>query len=224
MILEMALERDYAMYGHRPQFPKVKLAKTVAPLLPRLSFSIFDPEGLPNRLGWLNYWHPDVAKELGFPDPEKDARILPLCHRTESGAWSVKLTEESLDLTRPDHVEAIAWAYWRFDKIGKRMQPTAKKIKPRVKQAEADVATALGFKIFVLRERDENGQWWDAAVENIRAKSAEDALRIYLARNAYGRAPKASESTRKLRDAYDGVAAEVGLTRSENIDAVEAER
>ena len=57
----------------------------------------------------------------------------------------------------------------------------------------------------------------------LHAASAEDALRIYFARNAHGRAPKAGESLRKLSAAYDEIAAEVGLTSAENLDAVEVE-
>lgn len=223
MSLESALERDYGMYGDRPENARVKLAKAIAPLLPRIGFSVLDPSGLPNRLGWLNYWHPDVAGELGFPDPDKDARILPLCQRTESGAWIVRLTEESLDLTRPDHVEAIAWAYWRFDKIGKRMQPTAKRLKPRVKKADADAAARQGKRVFVLRERDENGQWWGAVAEPIHATDREEALRTYFAKIAHSRAPRPSETLNKLRKGYDRIAIEVGMVRGDDIDAVEAE-
>lgn len=223
MTLEMALRRDYGMYGYwPPESPNMQLAKALASVLPRLRFSMPDPSGLPNRLGWLNYWHEDVAKELGFPDPDKDARILSLCQRTDSGAWLVKLTAESLDLTRPDHVEAIVWAYWRFDKVGKRMQPTAKKVKPRVKKAEADAAASQGMKVFVLRERDESGQWWDAVAEPIRAPSADEALRIYFAKTTHSREPRPTETLNKLRKSYDAIAAEVGFVRSDNIDAVEA--
>jgi hypothetical protein len=222
MILEMALERDYGMYGDRPEFAQVILAKSIAPLLPRMPFAIPDPLGQPSRLGWLNYWHADVPAELGFPDANKDADLLQRSYRTPSGAWLVKLTEDSLDLTRPDHVEALARAYWRFDKIGKRMQPVAKKTKPRVKRSDSNTAGAEGLNTYVVRERDEAGNWWNAAVEPIRASSAEEALRIHLAKTAHGRAPRPGDTLAKLRKAYDGVAFEVGLTTSENIDVVEA--
>jgi hypothetical protein len=222
-ILEMALERDFRITGGESDSPDVRLARAIAPLLPRMPFAIPNPIGLPDRLGWLNYWQPEVASELGFPDPGKDAALLPLSYRTGSGAWLVKLTEESLDLTHTDHLRAIAQAYWRFDKIGKRMHPTARNAKPRVKRAEARDAASVGLKVFILRERDEHGQWWTAGAEPIRARDAEEALRIYLAKNAHGRAPRSKESTAKLRNDYDGVAAEVGLTMSADVDVVEAE-
>jgi hypothetical protein len=80
----------------------------------------------PQRLGWLNYWPRPVCAWAGFPDPARDAGILPLCYQTDDGAWILKLTEEPLDLERDEHVEAIAWAYHRFDMIGRRPTPRAK--------------------------------------------------------------------------------------------------
>ena len=219
----MALERDYGMFGGY-DLKSIELAKLLGPLLPKLSFQeVASGDGAPARLGWLNYWSELAARALGFPDPDKDARILPLCRRTEAGAWFVKLTDEPLDLLRPDHVEALAWAYWRFDKIGKRMKPTAKKAKSRARQGDVEAAATEGLKLFVLRERDTSGQWWDSAVQPIRAASAEDALRIYFARNAHSRKPKPRETLAKLSDAYDGIAAEVGLTRAVDIEAVEVQ-
>jgi hypothetical protein len=223
MITEMALERDYAMYGEPPFLPQVILAKSIAPLLPRLRFWPSDPDGLPDRLGWLNYWSEGVAARLGFPDAQKDAELLPLSYRTKSGAWLVKLTHDPLDLERPDHVEAFARAYWRFDKIGRRMQPTAKQGKARAKRADAQAANAEGLKLFVVRERDEGGKWWNAAFDPIHAQSAEEALRIYFARIVRGGAPRSGDTLAKLRKAYDEVAIEVGITMSAHIDVAEAE-
>ncbi len=216
--LELALERDFGMHGD-PEGDSAKLARTLAPFLPRLGYWMPTPVGLPGRLGWLNYWHPEVAEALGFPDLDKDARILPLCYRTESGAWVVKFTEEPLDLLRPDHVEALAWAYQRFEKIGRR-KPHIKKAKPRGKRAP--VAEPEGTKDFIIRERDQRGQWNESDYKPVRAASADEALRVHFARMVRNRAPKPAESLRKLQDAYDEMAGTIGMTMSADIDAVEA--
>jgi hypothetical protein len=217
--LELALERDFGMHGD-PEGDSAKLARTLAPFLPRLGYWMPTPAGLPGRLGWLNYWHPEVAEALGFPDPDKDARILPLSYRTESGAWVAKLTEEPLDLLRPDHVEALAWAYQRFDKIGKRKPLATRKAKPRAKRAPA--AEPEGTRDFVVRERDERGQWRESGSKSVRATSADEALRVHFAKMVRSRAPKPGESLRKLKEAYDEMAGTVGMTMSADIDAVEA--
>lgn len=217
--LEMALQRDKA---HGQSDRATEVARALGPLLPRLTWDVKPgDDGRPSRLGWLNYWSARAAQGIGFPDPQKDERLMPLVKQLDGGAWFVRLTEDPLDLERPDHVEALAWAYWRFDKIGKRMTPTTKTAKPRVKRSDQDTAANDEGKRFALRERDENGQWWDSSVELIVAASAEDALRIYFARTAYSRKPKSSESLRNLSNAYDEIAAEVGLTRAKDIEAVE---
>jgi len=221
LIVESALERDYNMYGQEwwPESPEMRIARALASVLPRLTFPTPNPTGLPSRLGWLNYWHPDVAEAIGLPDPDKDARILPLCYRTGSGAWVVKLTEEPLDLLQPDHVKALAWAYQRFDKIGRR-KPLTKKAKPRVKRAP--VGEPEGTKGYVIRERDQSGHWHKSDYKPVRATSADEALRVHFARMMRNRAPKPGESLRKLQDAYDEMAGTIGMTMSVDIDAVEA--
>lgn len=218
-VIEIALQRQYAMHG--AESSSVEIARGLAALLPRLRFqTVDDIGGAPARLGWLNYWSARAAGAIGFPDDSKDQRLMPLARRLDDGAWFVKLTAEPLDVMRPDHVEALAWAYWRFDKVGKRMTQTT--IANKVRKGGHDKkATGDRTKRFALRERDVNGQWWDSAAEPITADSAANALKIYFARNAYGRKPKANESLRKLADAYDEVAAEVGLTRAADIEAVE---
>lgn len=79
----------------------------------------------PERLGWLNGWSPAICALLGFPDAGRDAAILPLCQQLASGHWLVQLTPEPLNLGRADHVQAMAWAYQRFDQIGTRRKPVA---------------------------------------------------------------------------------------------------
>jgi Family of unknown function (DUF5953) len=222
-VLEMAVQHRYGIFGYWPDSLDVTRARAIASLLPRIDYEMPDPAGMPSRIGWLNYWHSEVAARFEFPESKKDQRLMPLARQFDDGSWLVKLTAEPLDLERADHVETLAWAYWRFDKIGKRMTPTTKTAKVRSKQSHRDAATNDQSKRYALRERDANGQWWDSAAEPIVAASAEDALRIYFARNAHGRAPKAGESLRKLSAAYDEIAAEVGLTSAENLDAVEVE-
>jgi hypothetical protein len=218
-ILEMALQRDFRMYGFEADSKDVTRAELIAPLLPRMPFAMPDPMGLPGRLGWLNYWRPDVATALGFPDAGKDATLLRWSYRTPSGAWLVKLTEDLLDLARPDHAEALAQAYWRFGKIGKRMRPAVAKAAPQ--RREAPAATADRLKLFIVRERDASGNWWTSATDPVRASSADEALRVYFARSAHGRAPRRGDTLSKLRDAYDALAVEVGLTMSADIEVAE---
>ncbi|MCY1020836.1 DUF5953 family protein [Pyxidicoccus sp. MSG2] len=74
----------------------------------------------PLQLGWLNYWSPETALRLGFPDASRDGEWLARSTRTDSGAWVVKLTDTPLELERPEHVEALVRAYARFDPVGAR--------------------------------------------------------------------------------------------------------
>jgi hypothetical protein len=223
-IIEMALQRDFAMYGFDQTGLDVRIAKAMAPLFPRLQFEAPRPYGLPVRLGWLNWWPGKVARELGYPDATKDEWLEPLSYRLPSGAWLVKLTKEPLDLTRQDHVEALARAYWRFAKIGKRMRPVAPKAVK--KKPLKDGSSARGDKAlstYVIRERDENGNWWVGAHDPIAAASPDDALRKFFAKCAHSREPVPGESLAELRKAYDMVAAEVGMIRSDDIDAIGSE-
>jgi hypothetical protein len=91
--------------------------------LPRLRYWLTDKLDAPQQppmLAWLNYWSPATCEWLGFPDTSRDERLLRLSFRTPRGAWIVQLTPEPLDLDRPDHVEAAAWAYERFPRLGPR--------------------------------------------------------------------------------------------------------
>lgn len=91
---------------------------------------------LPLTLSWLNYWSAELAARFGFPDPARDAEWLALSQRSETtGAWLVALTEDPLDLDRPEHVAALQRAWARFDLIGPRVPP------PRI-QAKLDALKA----------------------------------------------------------------------------------
>ncbi|HET9450241.1 MAG TPA: DUF5953 family protein, partial [Aggregicoccus sp.] len=96
------------------------LARTPAlAALPRLRAGIPalpTPEA-PLSLGWLNYWSAATAHWLGFPDEARDAEWLSRSTRTPAGAWVWRLTEQPFELSRPEHLEALARAYARFERL-----------------------------------------------------------------------------------------------------------
>lgn len=103
-------------------------AQTVHPEMPRPLPpglpGLLPPERLahayvPQRLGWINYWSETTARELGFPDPARDADLLARSRPFDS-AWLVRLTDDPLDLGRADHLDALRAAYDRFPAIGRR--------------------------------------------------------------------------------------------------------
>lgn len=223
-ILEAALQRDNGAgaFDSRCHQKQIALAKSLAAVLPRIGFEYYPPNSrlplLPQRLGWLNCWSNEVAEHLGFPDPQKDADLLPLCSQLPSGHWIVQLTEDPLDLTRPDHVEAIVQAYWRFDKIGRRAKPAVKK-KATAKSKPAPVDPA-SLRTYVIHASDSSGNWWEADYPPIEASSEDEALRIYFCKLSRSRMPRPHETLGRLRKAYDAVVLEVeGLPRSEDVEA-----
>ena len=223
LALDMALARNFGLFYLPPEDKCVTKARSIADRLPRLSLGPSQASlHRPDRIGWLNYWTPAVAEHFGFPDEEKDVSIISRCYRTPSGAWLVKLTDEPLDLEREDHVDSIVWAYWRFDKVGKRLQPADGRARPRAGKANLTPVVPARSKTFVLRERDEGGKWWEASTEPIVASSTEDALRIHFAKMVHGRSPRPKETLASLRAAYDAIAVEVGLARADDVEAVEA--
>ena len=88
----------------------------------------------PGWLGWLNYWSPEVADHLGFPDPAIDGELLRHAHRTPAGAWLVKLGDTPLDASNPDHLAWLARLYARFPRLGARPEQAPKLFRrpPRV--------------------------------------------------------------------------------------------
>ncbi len=78
---------------------------------------------IPEYLEWLNYWSAAAAKVIGFPDTDRDAELLSRARRTATGGWVVRLTEASLDLDNPVHLDALARTYARFPVIGGRAAP-----------------------------------------------------------------------------------------------------
>ena len=78
---------------------------------------------IPHCLGWLNYWSAATAQAIGFPDPARDADLLPQARRTATGGWIVRLTETPLALDNPAHLDALLRTYERFPVIGGRSAP-----------------------------------------------------------------------------------------------------
>ncbi|MET0404049.1 MAG: DUF5953 family protein [Cystobacter sp.] len=78
---------------------------------------------VPHHLGWVNYWSAAAARAIGFPDPARDAELLPHSRRTATGGWVVQLTAALLDLDNPAHLDALKGAYGRFPEIGGRSSP-----------------------------------------------------------------------------------------------------
>ncbi|MDP9190337.1 MAG: DUF5953 family protein [Acidobacteriota bacterium] len=70
-----------------------------------------DP-AVPSLLGWWNYWPREAIERLGTLPP--NAISLP------SGAVAWSVTDEPLDLSRAEHLTALADAYARWPRIGNR--------------------------------------------------------------------------------------------------------
>ncbi len=75
---------------------------------------------VPWRLGWLNYWSKETAARVGFPLIENDKGPFAEVRALPDGAWLLRLTEEPLDPSRPDHLAALRAAYERLPAIGGR--------------------------------------------------------------------------------------------------------
>jgi hypothetical protein len=78
---------------------------------------------LPWRLGWLNYWSKETAARVRFPLTENDKGPFAEVRALTDGAWLLRLTQEPLDPSRPDHLVALRAAYERLPAIGGRDAP-----------------------------------------------------------------------------------------------------
>lgn len=75
---------------------------------------------VPSRLGWLNLWSERSCELLGFPSSDGDQEWSKLAGvPARPLARLLRLTDEPLDLTRPDHQQAVARAERRFGRIGR---------------------------------------------------------------------------------------------------------
>lgn len=114
MMLNAALQHDFKQYPNH-----IMILQDMASHLPHLKGPYYRTNSKTvTRLLWLNYWDAETAAYYGFPNPELDARLMPLAEQLPNGGWMFKLTEEPLDLQREDHREAVIWAYNRFKPIG----------------------------------------------------------------------------------------------------------
>jgi hypothetical protein len=126
-VLEAVAEAARAFWGHATPFNAgVDIVSQHPPRrgLPQLKVTsaLRSPE-IPHQLGWLCYWSAASARIIGFPDPARDAELLSRSRRTASGGWVVQLTDEPLDLDRPEHLDALKRTYERFPEIGGRSTP-----------------------------------------------------------------------------------------------------
>ena len=134
-VLEAVGDAARAFWGHATPFnASVDIVSQVQslptmPESPRRGLPVIkvpsalpSPE-IPHRLGWLCYWSAASARIIGFPDPARDAELLSRSRRTASGGWVVQLTDEPLDLDRPEHLDMVKRTYERFPEIGGRSTP-----------------------------------------------------------------------------------------------------
>ena len=126
-VLEAVAEAARAFWGECTPFrAAVDIVSQHPPRrgLPQLKVpsALRSPE-IPDRLGWLCYWSAAAARVIGFPDPTRDAELLSRSRRTASGGWVVQLTDEPLDLDRPEHLDMVKRTYERFPEIGGRSTP-----------------------------------------------------------------------------------------------------
>lgn len=119
--VQTCLDLRMAQFGHLPP----GMPPPMALKLPRLRYCAIygglESNEQPEILCWLNYWSAATCRFVGFPDPEKDERLLRHSYQTPGGAWLVKVTAEPLDLARSDHVDVLLWAYDRFPRVGVRI-------------------------------------------------------------------------------------------------------
>ena len=134
-VLEAVAEAARAFWGHATPFDAgVDIVSQIQslPTMPepprrglpviRVPSAMRSPE-IPGHLGWLCYWSAASARIIGFPDPARDAELLSRSRRTASGGWVVRLTDEPLDLDRPEHLDMVKRTYERFPEIGGRSAP-----------------------------------------------------------------------------------------------------
>lgn len=77
-------------------------------------YVVHDHEPEMIELTWLNAWSAEVASRIAFPSAEDEERLWLARRDPTSGCAICALTEERLDLSRPDHMEAYTWAARRF--------------------------------------------------------------------------------------------------------------
>jgi hypothetical protein len=177
--VDSVLRRDRHIDSIKKAYPNyVTAVDELALHLPQLESSTHLAEitAVP-RILWMNYWHPETAAFYGFPDPEKDARILPLAEQLPNGAWFFKLTEDPLDITRADHRDALIWAYQRFQPVGQPVEPAEREARAKCDQSltveqfrEMANQSAENLDPAARKKLEADAQRFFATVEAIKAK------------------------------------------------------
>lgn len=76
----------------------------------------FEPKqiGAPTTLAWIGYWSLDVCAELGFSAADERARLFARVLEIEGHGLVWQLTADPLDLSRPEHMDALTAVYEAF--------------------------------------------------------------------------------------------------------------
>lgn len=89
---------------------------------------------VPQRLGWLNSWSDRSCALLDFPNQTGDDVWLGKARRLRGDdGWLLRLTEAPLDLSLPEHIEAVRLANERFSLIQEVHPP----MRPRRRTAQS---------------------------------------------------------------------------------------
>ncbi|MGH9463815.1 MAG: DUF5953 family protein [Vicinamibacteria bacterium] len=62
-----------------------------------------------------------TAASLDWEAAQEDAALFSGAVKAVKNGWILQLTEDALDLRRPDHVEALRSAYARFTRVGTKV-------------------------------------------------------------------------------------------------------
>lgn len=78
------------------------------------------PPGMPEWLGWINWWsnHAAAAAGLDANTARAQGRGLSKIEGHDAG-WFLRITDEPLDPNRRKHVQQLALAYQRFPRLGR---------------------------------------------------------------------------------------------------------
>jgi hypothetical protein len=80
---------------------------------------------VPVLIGWLNYWSAETCHLLAFDLDGPKQRLFTEAHPCHGGGVVLRLTEDPLDLDRPEHLAALMAAYDAFPVIPRKAMPRA---------------------------------------------------------------------------------------------------
>jgi hypothetical protein len=75
------------------------------------------PSAIPRYFGWINYWSAESCRLLEFSPEDPRAALFAKVTPIEGHGLMLHLTDEPLDLGRPDHLAALTAAYHVFPAI-----------------------------------------------------------------------------------------------------------